>query len=115
MGEPSFRVPRDWKDKHPKGCFMIPCGHGTGTSYFYNPIGDMPLEPVGTPVCSRPKFLNGTDNSNGGCPAGYANIMHEEVCQQTAGCLGHCIGEPFRKAVSNNSMHELFPEGCLID
>jgi hypothetical protein len=111
------------KDSHPKGCFSGPCidiaGNTTsGTCFFYNNIGDMPLHPVGTPVCSRPRYMNGTANTNGhgaDCPANYSVIMDEDRCREVAACMGHAQGEPFDHGTgANNSKHDDFPNGCFI-
>merc|ERR1719171_1177465 len=62
----SFREPAEWENKHPKGCFKYSCSEASNNiCYFYNGDGDWPhpLPVKGTPVCSRPRHLNGTENS----------------------------------------------------
>jgi len=107
----------DWYDKRPKGCFKAECGEDPkGVCYFYNPVGDVPKHPKGEPVCSRPRYLNGTANATTGvkCPADYQSIMHEDACQEAGVCLGYCSGTEFREAVQNASKFEEFPLGCFI-
>jgi hypothetical protein len=112
-----FRLTLEWYDKHPKGCFKAECSEDPkGVCYFYNPIGDVPKHPKGSPVCSRPRYLNGTAEAATGvkCPTDYQSIMHEDACQEAGVCLGFCSGTEFRKAVQNASKFEEFPLGCFI-
>lgn len=132
-----FKIGSEYFHKRPKGCFKFPCSEDPrGICYFYNPIGNtdgpakcantpitdstlcgetpcMP-EVEGMPVCSRPKYLNGSIDGVGDCPAGYQVVMNENNCSEEATCLGYCEGAEFREAVMNHSMHDEFPEGCFI-
>lgn len=123
-----FTVDYDNKEKHPIGCFQ----DANSNIFFYNPNGNWPSSPQeggGIPVCSRKRFLNGTTNSNGGCPTGYANIDDEDFCRSMAQCEGYCeesvfkVGEPAETnpvqdppdprpawAANYNGM----PKGCFI-
>jgi len=118
-----FEIPAEWQDTRPAGCFMTRCDHGTGTDrivddicYFFNPIGDTPRNPVGVPVCVRPKFLTGTKNTNGAgtdCPAGYEIVLGEGHCKESR-CTGIGSKPSFdRVAESNHSKHDEYPQGCF--
>lgn len=115
----SFKEPAEWEDKHPKGCFKYKCSESPkNVCYFYNGDGDWPSQPKGTPICSRPKHLNGTKDSaakDGGCPSGYKVVDDGETCYKSAGCLGYCTGAEFRIGTSNASKHLEYPRGCFID
>lgn len=116
----SFKEPSEWENVHPKGCFKYSCSEAANNvCYFYNGDGDWPNGDLkGTPICSRPKHLNGTRNSaaaDAGCPAGYEVIDHGDTCFKTAGCLGYCTGSEFRIGEQNASKHLEYPRGCFID
>lgn len=118
------------QEKHPKGCFKHTCAAGVaGTCYYYN---DIPVEPgpnvVGTPICRRLLYVNGTKDSadaDGGCPAKYKVIeahnatadqtIDERTCQAAGFCLGNKDAPEFRVGVKNASEHLLHPLGCLFD
>lgn len=119
----SFRIPSEWFQIRPKGCFKFPCSEDPkGICYFFNPIGNDPhgcdnstgAAVEGTPVCKRAKFLNGTVDGNDGCPVGYQVIMNENNCSEAGICLGFCEGSEFRAAVVNESKHDEYPLGCFI-
>jgi len=107
-----------YAETRPKGCFKEACGDNN-TCYFFNEYGGWPGPSIdGTPVCHRPKLLNGTKDTNGGCPATYAVIDHEDVCRQAANCWDIPIDrETFRIGFDprNASKHLLYPRGCFID
>jgi len=118
-----FKLTWEWFEKRPRGCFKYNCAEDPkGVCYFFNPIGDEPLHPTGTPVCSRPRYLNATsvDGTNGvKCPDQYQKIDgptegDEDACQEAATCLGYCEGTEFREAIQNASMYDEFPLGCFI-
>lgn len=115
-----FKLTSEWYDKHPKGCFKYNCGEARNRiCYFFNGDGDWPTGPLkGEPICSRPRRLNGTKDSpaaDGGCPAGYEVIDHNETCSEAAKCMGYCQGTQFSIGVHNASHHLLHPRGCFID
>lgn len=131
-----FLIPSELGHDRPKGCFKLPCKEDVrGICYFFNGIGDTPYgclkaadgtlgkiftdgrkrQIKGVPVCSRPKFLNGTIDGNDGCPNGYGVVMDEDKCREAGTCLGACEGEEFRKGVLNQSQHNDFPEGCFFE
>lgn len=113
--------------KRPLGCFAKQCPTGSKTCYYYN---GSPLDPdpqlsefAGTPVCRRPRFLNGTSVPNdvsNGCPSGYAAIMHEGSCRSAAKCQGIPVGgtrpdsSTFLVGTHNASQHRDHPIGCFI-
>lgn len=126
-----FRIGAEFFHKRPKGCFKYECSEDPkGVCYFFNPIGNIPHkcdtnntelaasnstpEVKGLPVCKRAKFLNGTVDSNEGCPTGYDVIMNENNCSEAGICLGYCEGAEFREAMANESRRDEFPEGCFI-
>jgi len=119
----------------PKGCFKYSCSESAkGVCYFYNGIGNWPDANladtkynesfVGTPVCSRPKYVLGTNDTNAGCPGGYKAItsddvsdqlQHENLCFLVANCKSLNRGPEFRIGEHNASKHLDFPRGCFID
>lgn len=117
-----FTASTKWVHSHPKGCVKYACPEDSSkVCYSYNcklcGSGEWPASKrlEGAPVCSRPKYLNGTENGNGGCPDAYEVISHEDTCHQAATCLGYCeIGE-FRKGLTNRSESLEYPSGCFID
>jgi len=112
----SFRLASEWEGKHPQGCFKATCAEATNkVCYFFNGDGDKPAGTVeGTPVCSRPQYLNGTTDSNSACPDGYKVIDDEAACASAALCLGHPHGVELRIGLHNPSRHLLFPHGCFV-
>lgn len=113
----TFDLPGYWFDKYPKGCFRAPCGNNPKGCLFFNADGDNPTHPGGYPICSRPRYLNGTTNSTGEashCPHGYEIIKSKSECEAAADCLGFCEGDNFdvSLAVEWNRMN--YPQGCFI-
>merc|ERR1712232_267411 len=98
------------------GCFKESCPENSeGVCYFYNPTPTEPDEIIdGTPVCHRPKLVNGTVNTNAGCPAGYAPVTDSERCMEFGACLGYCIGQEFRIDLQNASLYHQYPKHCFI-
>jgi len=114
-----FRIPDEWGDLHPKGCFVFPCHWDPGhVCYWFNPQEDTPLYPWGAPVCERPLFRNGTADTNSGCPDGYDVIMNENNCTEAGYCNSYCVPENFLVGTSypdhNMSQKDIYPEGCFI-
>lgn len=108
-----------WEKTRPKGCFKFPCSESaTGECYFYNEREDpVPARQiVGTPVCLKPKYMNGTavGNATVTCPAGYAMITDEETCRGAGICQGYCEGSEFRASILAADAADLYPEGCFI-
>jgi len=126
----TFRLHAEWYNHHPKGCFKQSCTQDPkGICYFFNPVGDNPAKcanrtklvngddapaVTGQPVCKRPKYQNGTMDSNVGCPAGYANIIDHDTCVEAAVCKGLSRGTEFRVTSKNQSRHDDFPTGCFV-
>jgi len=111
----SFKISQDWEGQRPKGCFKYECAEAANkVCYFYNGDGDWPTAPKGSPVCSRPKYLNGTKDTNGGCPTGYEVIQNEDSCAATANCLGYAAAAEFRIGTQNASKTLESPLGCFI-
>jgi len=124
-----------YENARPKGCFKYSCSESAnGVCYFYNGIGDWPdanlsktkysEDFVGTPICSRPKYVLGTNDTNAGCPGGYKAItsddatdqlQHENLCFLVANCLSYDRGDEFRIGEHNASKHLDFPRGCFVD
>lgn len=140
-----FVLDETWYNRRPLDCFALDCSEHADSSgkegicYFMN---ESPYTPdaieAGTPVCSRPKYANGTSVPNGihnGCPGGYepiqcstatsegaastCNVQHGDACQIAAQCLGEPAATGnFRVGISNASEHNDFPLGChfnLVD
>jgi len=61
-----------------------------GGSGDFNSHGSRPVN--GTPVCSRPKYMNGTKNGQGGCPAGFEVLRDKTLCEASAVCLEYPMG-----------------------
>jgi len=114
-----FIIPEEWADMHPKGCFVFPCHWDAGhVCYWFNDIGDTPMYPWGAPVCQRPKFQNGTKDTNAGCPDGYDVILNENNCSEAGICQGFDLETDFivgEGDFHNESQHNIYPEGCYID
>jgi len=129
-----FDVPYDHYMLHPEGCFTASCDapkwlltsevsaiqalNPIGQCYWYNPSPTLPdaIE-SGQPVCKRPKIINGTENSNTGCPADYQAITTEAKCREFASCLGHCLGEGYGGFLINKDdagLYNNFPKYCFI-
>jgi len=126
-----------YENSRPKGCFKYsPCGGvANGVCYFYNTIETTPNDTYamskyseafgGTPVCYRPKYVLGTNDTNAGCPGGYKAItsedttdqlQHENLCFLTANCMGqYAAATDFRIGEHNASKHLDFPRGCFVD
>jgi len=116
---------------HPKGCFKADCdlfkadGDSLATThpvcFFYNPTGGVinVAGVTGTPVCSRPAFVHGNDDTQG-CKADdqsdYQVIDDEETCRTAAGILGtHPTADEFRIGVHNASKHLDYVQGCFLN
>jgi len=105
----NFKIGIHWEKEHPVGCFK-------NNGYWFNANGNWPPLPVtGSPVCSRPKHMNGTKDGNGGCPDGYEVIMDETTCRQSATCLGYPKATQFRTGEHNSSRKLDHPKGCWVD
>lgn len=112
----SMILPVNYEYFKPRGCFKEACTESpTGVCYVLNEIGDWPSHPEGEAICSRPKNLNGTQDSNWGCPTGYGVIDDPETCESVANCLSKTAGEPFIIGTYNASRHLDYPRGCFID
>lgn len=114
-----FKIPPEWGDLHPKGCFVFPCHWDPGhVCYWFNEQEEEPRFPWGAPVCHRPLFRNGTEDTNSGCPEGYDVIINENNCSEAASCKAYCrkpdniVGVSY--PMKNASQHDIYPEGCFI-
>lgn len=135
--EAKFALESEWMNYHPKGCFKDACvDDPSKTCYFFNGIEPEPAKcpgspqatgfvdvhpgkKVGTPVCQRKKYINGTTHtathSHGGCPNGYGVIFHELKCTEAGTCLGDRLATEFRVTANNESEHNVYPNGCFLD
>lgn len=104
-----------WFDKYPKGCFKAPCGENADGCFFFNSDGDAPESPKGFPVCTRPRYQNGKNNSNDGCSGAYKMIETLDECSAAGDCLGHCEGSQFNVGEPNMTNRMNYPHGCFID
>lgn len=115
----TFNVLQAENFDHPHGCFKNYCNADSNSTvcYYYNDKGGdrWPLPINGTPVCQRPKYTNGTNNGQGGCPDSYEVIYNETLCNASAICLGYAVG-PMSDLLDehNTSQHLDYPEGCFI-
>jgi len=104
--------------KRPRGCWKGSCNKAGGQCLFFNAVPLWPEAPiVGTPICRRPRLVNGTANTDGGnssCPADYTVVTDETFCSEAADCLGLCAGKEFRVGEKNRSEHEFYPQGCFV-
>lgn len=107
-----FQIPADFFDMYPKGCFKAPCTNdNTKECFYFNSDGNNPTHPWGYPVCSRPRYLYGKNNTNPdlkgtvtttaspgadytSCPPGYEIIDTEAACSHALACLGIPAGVP---------------------
>lgn len=81
-------------DEYPMGCYR----EANDGPFFFNPSGSPPTNPGkhgATPVCRRNRHMNGTANSNGGCPTDsthvYTRVLDMFACEILAGCEGYCV------------------------
>lgn len=130
-----FRIPDSVRadktyeqDYFPKGCFHGKCdssctANDCSLCAFYNEAGQTPQNPVGTPICTRPRFMNGTKDTtgknDGDCPDGYKVVDNPQFCRtEITGCTTHGEGgytnHPFCINSQNNSKRHDFPHGCFI-
>jgi len=118
MTTDTFRIKDKWRYEQPKGCFKHECDESAnGVCYFYNDNGDTNWPTAetnftGTPICSRPKYQNGTENGEGGCPEGYMVIMHEDPCLKASSCLSENEPGPDNIIILDNKAQH--PWGCFI-
>jgi len=118
-------------EEYPIGCYRE-AGDGP---FFFNPSGSLPTNPGkhgATPVCRRNRNVNGTTNSNGGCPTdsthAYQRVLDLSTCQKLASCEGYCkdLNNVFEvgtqvpsEAVRDDreawtSKYNEMPSGCFI-
>jgi hypothetical protein len=104
--------------KRPRGCWKGACNKAGGQCLFFNAVPLWPEAPiVGTPICRRPRLVNGTANTDGGnssCPADYSVVTDETFCSEAADCLGLCAGAEFRVGMKNRTEHDFYPQGCFV-
>lgn len=112
-----FEIPPEWRAKRPRGCFKFNCDESPkDICYFFNDGGDAPQHKIeGTPICERPKYQLGKNNTNSGCPKGYKVMMIEDACSKAADCLSICEGTQFLINNMNASLYDAFPKGCFIN
>mmetsp|Transcript_97705 Transcript_97705/g.173149 ORF Transcript_97705/g.173149 Transcript_97705/m.173149 type:complete len:316 (-) Transcript_97705:83-1030(-) len=116
VDENSFMVPTGFQKFRPKGCFLMNCEQDpNGICYYFNNYDLTPIDILGTPVCVRYKFRNGTLDSSGvngvSCPSGYQHITKENNCSLAATCEGSCQGSPF---VIPKEQRNFYPSGCFL-
>jgi len=124
-----FPVPTNDADVYPKGCFKTSdgCAGGATECINFNLDGDMPTAPVGLPVCTDPRHLFGTNDTNGDAAnddchqsKGYETITTEDACSAAGACMGDCEGGDFVIGLGgdngvNLTEYNAHPHGCFID
>lgn len=112
----TFEIPDGFYDNRPSHCFTFPCTEDPkGVCFFYNENPVVPTNPVGTPICFRHKYVNGTVNTAAECPAGYSSILDAEVCRKASHCWTFCDGAQFDANKHNMSEYHNYPQGCFIN
>lgn len=124
-----------WQNDFPKGCFKYKCdlsqpmgSDGTNVCFHYNPTVGTP-DPAtmtgGVPICQRPKYVNGVQGTDGGCPAGYVVLALDtatddasvetmsQKCREAAPCMG-TASDVFSIGAADATQKLLFPRGCFI-
>jgi hypothetical protein len=107
----SSRGPFEIKDQkytviYPEGCFLElgndPETHGNGVAWFVergNTAASGGYNVTGMAICKRPRYSNGTINTNAGCTEG-AHITTEPDCRTFADCEGNHLDEDsFRRGI----------------
>lgn len=110
---------------YPKGCFKgtgAICSDGASESeecFALNPTEEMPMNPVGQPVCWHRKYSVGKVNHSAvtqtyklDCGEDYEPITTQMMCENVASCLSIPRGDPFNKNATEYDSH---PEGCFRD
>jgi hypothetical protein len=103
------KIPWNYFDQYPEGCFHAPCNESTSGCLFYNPDGDIPHNPTGLPVCSKPRYAYGQEGSES-CPSRY-EAMSRDACQGAAMCLGDEEDNDFE--IQPEDQH-LYVPGCSL-
>jgi hypothetical protein len=95
-----FEVKDQWFiHSYPEGCFV---SANDDTTFWYNTEGEVsdgqtskaigtsqaPEGTTGFPICWRPKYDEGTIDTNGDCPDDMAPILNEFDCRTYAECMG---------------------------
>jgi len=106
------------EQQRPRGCFKQACDvtqDPNGECFTFNNRDTPATDTImGTPVCMRKRYMNGTHTPGAEieCPEGYEEISTEGVCRIAGGCRGECEGPEFRTIGENK--HK-YPFGCFID
>lgn len=116
-----------WYEKHPRGCFVWPCGAAGGSTtpengkkcFYYNPV-DQQQETTfdGTTVCFRARYMQAPADPLDKAPAdycyeGYEPILDEKAARDYALCSGIGEGDDFIIGVHNKSKHDEYPLGAF--
>jgi len=109
--------------EHPEGCFQHPCDEDpTKDCYFYNDVATSPPAPiVGTPICSRPRYVDGTIDAttkDSTCPYGYLLIDDHDECQDMLTCKSYPSGVVFKiqdHIHADELQYDDYPVGCFRD
>lgn len=119
-----FEVGRPYFEVYPRGCFK----KNGDTPLWYNPFGALSNNTLeGTPVCHRPKYkLGSNDTNDGGCTGNYTKVLNETACRTFAECKGHCSPYEFRVGIaatvpgtderpadSGAEFYDKRPKGCF--
>jgi len=123
----SMQLAHYWEHKRPRGCFKESCTSSpSGACYMINMVGELPPNPVGMPICTRPRNLLGIKDAQTGaatsiadketgCPKGYKVIDDYDKCIEVSNCLNYAGGDNFVIGTHNASRHLEYPRGCFID
>jgi|Transcript_51074 hypothetical protein len=117
-----WEINAEYEQVRPKGCFKFPCSNqfsASGMCYYHNYVSGTPSGPISasaTPVCRRPRFVNGSaPESATVCPDEYEPITVEGICE-TAGICRQAPFPPNQQRrineVETNAAVK-YPHGCL--
>jgi len=124
----AFQVDPAYFEEYPRGCFK----KNGDTPFWFNAYGEMPKNPKGgTPICHRPVYKTGTNDTNdggAGCKDTYERLVTEFECRTFAECKGHCAPEEFRVGLpadqpgtderpedTRADFYNKRPKGCFIN
>jgi hypothetical protein len=82
--------------------------------FYYNPCGDWPEEPKGTPYCETVLYINGTENSNDCDDDDYTNIVDEFECRSLETCTPYLFPAEFLIKNEDAAEQQNHPKGCHI-
>jgi hypothetical protein len=97
-------------DPFPKRCFKS----ADDNKFYYNPSGDMPAAPRGTPYCETVLYINGTDDTNECGDQDYTPILSESECRSLETCTMYPFPAEFRIKDEDAAEQLKHPKGCHI-